>query len=263
MLAGIDFASAPELKGFVASKAKRFADVLLEAKPGQPLLAETRYGLGKTVAFLSDAKNRWAVDWIGWPGYGKLWAQIVRSAARGAATQELAWHVTRDGGEARLRLSALNPDGAFRNDLWPKVRVLRPGGESSVIALRQSAPGTYSARATLNAPSPVPYRFELLPGPGLSVQEIAHIGTRTLYYPQSDELRARPPDLAMLNALTERTGGRFAAKADEIFAPASDGGMPARSLWPALVCAALSAFLLEIVVRRSRWSVLDGASARR
>jgi hypothetical protein len=257
MLAGLDFASGPELKGFVASKAKRFSDVLLAAKQGQPLLAETRYGLGRSVAFLSDAKNRWAVDWLGWPGYGKFWAQVVRSAARGAATQELAWRVTRHRHEALLTLTALNPDGTFRNDLWPMVRVQRPNGESSVIALRQSAPGTYNARTTLGIVSAAPYRFELLPAPGLTARDIARIGTRALYYAQSDEFRAQPPDVATLNALSERTGGRFAAKAEEIFAPSSDGGMPARSLWPALVCGALLVFLLEIAVRRAPWPMLQ------
>jgi len=262
-LAGIDFESGPELKGFVTAKAKRFSDVLLQAKQEQPLLAETRYGLGKTVAFLSDAKNRWAVDWLAWPGYGKLWAQVVRDAARGAATQEFAWQVTRHGREGWLKLTALNADGAFRNDLWPNARVLRPSGESTAIVLRQSAPGTYSARIALDAVSAAPYRFELLPGPGLSAQEIARIGARVLYYPQSDEFRPRPADVATLKALSERTGGKFAPKTDEIFARSSDGGVLATPLWPELVAGALLLFLLDIGVRRAPWSVLDGAGARR
>jgi hypothetical protein len=256
LLAGIDFAAAPELKGFVAGKARRFSDVLLEAKQGQPLLAETRYGLGKSVAFLSDARNRWAADWLGWPGFGKFWAQVVRSAARGAATQEIAWRVARHRREAWLTLTALNPDGTFRDDLWPMVRMQRPDGHASVIALRQSAPGTYSARIRLDAVSASPYRFDLLSGPGLSAQDVARIGARALYYQQSDEFMARPPDVAMLSALSERTGGRFAPKLEEIFAPSSDGGMPARSLAPALVCAALVIFLLEIAVRRSPWPIV-------
>ena len=262
-LAGIDFASAPELKGFVASKPKRFSDVLLQAKQEQPLLAETRYGLGKTVAFLSDARNRWAVDWLAWPGYGKFWAQVVRDAARGAAAQEFAWQVTRHRGEGSLKLTALTADGTFRNDLWPKARIRRPDGASTVVVLHQSAPGTYSARVALEAVSGAPYRFELLPGPGLPQQDISRIGERDLYFSQSDEFRARPTDVGMLKALSERTGGKFAPKTDEIFARSADGGMLATPLWPALTGVALLIFLLEIVVRRAPWSVLDGAAARR
>jgi Ca-activated chloride channel homolog len=263
MLAGIAFESGPELKGFVASKAKRFSDVLLQAKHDQPLLAETRYGLGKTVAFLSDAKNRWAADWLAWPGYGKLWAQVVRDAARGAATQEFAWKVTRRGGEGSLTLTALMANGTFRNGLWPKARVLRPNGESNVLVLRQSAPGTYSARVALDTIATAPYRFELLPGPGLPQQEVMRIGERALYYSESDEFGARPADVGMLKALSERTGGKFAPQPDEIFARSSDGGMLATALWPLLAGAALLLFIVEIVVRRAPWSVLDAAAARR
>ncbi len=257
MLAGIDFASGPELKGFVAGRAKRFADVLLLAKQDQPLLAETRYGLGKTVAFLSDVKNRWAVDWVAWPGYGKFWAQVVRDAARGAAAEELAWQVTRHGSEAWLKLTALHPDGTFRDDLWPNARVIRPDGQSTVVVLRQSAPGTYGARTPLGTVAAAPYRFELLAGPGLSAQEIARIGARVLYYPHSDEFRARPADVGLLKALSERTGGKFAPKTEEIFARSSDGGIVATPLWPVLVAAALLLLLADIAVRRVPWGRLD------
>jgi hypothetical protein len=250
MLAGIDFAASPFLKGQVAGKAKRFADVLLGGAQGQPLLVETRYGLGRSVAFLSDATNRWAADWIGWPGYGKFWAQVVRSAAGAAPAPELAWQVARQGREALLTLTALNPDGTFRDSLWPRVRVRRPDGTSSVAALRQSAPGTYAARVALDLQSRTPYGFELLPGPGLSADDIARAGTRSLYYVQSDEYRPRPPNLAMLEALSRRTGGRLVAAPEEIFAPGRDGGMASHPLWPALVLAALLAFLFEIAVRR-------------
>jgi hypothetical protein len=126
MLAGIDFESGPELKGFVAGKAKRFSDVLLQAKHEQPLLAETRYGLGKTVAFLSDAKNRWAADWLAWPGYGKFWAQVVRDA--GAVRQRrirLAGHAP--WGEGLLWLTAPTADGTLQRSVAQGTSV-RPNG---------------------------------------------------------------------------------------------------------------------------------------
>jgi len=257
ILTGVDFASAPQLKGFVASRAKRFSEVSLKAKYDQPLLAETRYGLGKTVAFLSDAKNRWAADWLRWPGYAKFWAQVVRDAARGAATQEIALQISRRGSEAWIKLTALDPDGAFRNDLWPTLRMLRPSGESSVVVLRQSGPGTYTGRIALDAVSDRPYRFELLPGPGLPASQIRSIGTRTLFYPQTDEFLPRPADVALLKALSERTGGEFAPQVGEIFRRSSDGGTPATPLWQVFAGAALLLFLLEIGVRRLPWPILD------
>jgi uncharacterized membrane protein len=43
---------------------------------------EWTYGLGRTMAFTSDAKNRWARDWVGWENYRKFWSQAVRSVLR-------------------------------------------------------------------------------------------------------------------------------------------------------------------------------------
>jgi Ca-activated chloride channel homolog len=262
LLTGVDFATGPELKGFVATKPKRFADVLLQAGDEAPLLVQTRYGLGRTVAFLSDAKNRWARDWLGWPGYGRFWSQVVRDAARRLEDHGLTWQVVRKAGAARIELTALDQDGSFRNALWPKVRVRHPAGGSTVVMLRQSAPGTYAASVPLRTGAQAPTSFELLPGPGLSVDETARLGTRTVYYPNLDEFHPRAPDLALLQALSERTGGRFAPAVEEIFAPSSDGGTQSTALWPLLAGVALLLFLFEIAARRVPWAALDGAALR-
>ena len=36
-------------------------------------------------------------------------------------------------------------------------------------------------------------------------------GTRALFYPYADELRSRPPDLELLQALAQHTGGKVGA----------------------------------------------------
>jgi len=258
VLTGIDFKAGPELQGYVATKPRRFSDVLLEAGNNAPLLAETRFGLGKTVAFLSDAKNRWAKDWLSWPGYGRFWSQVVRDAARPLDHGGLAWTVARQENSATIELTALNPDGRFRNELWPKVRVTAPDGTPSVVVLRQSAPGTYTATVQLAGSESAPTRFELLPGPGLTSEEIGHTGARTLRYANRDEFRPRAPDLALLRALSERTGGKFAPAPEEIFAPPTEGGVVTVALWPFLAALALAIALVEIAARRLPWRVLDG-----
>jgi hypothetical protein len=73
---------APPLLGYVATKSKDTSEVLLESKRKDPILARWQYGLGKTAAFLSDLKDRWAVDWLRWNGYPKFWSQLVRETMR-------------------------------------------------------------------------------------------------------------------------------------------------------------------------------------
>ena len=40
----------------------------LVSDKGDPILAHWQYGLGRAVAFTSDAKAKWARDWLGFPG---------------------------------------------------------------------------------------------------------------------------------------------------------------------------------------------------
>lgn len=249
-VAGIDFAKGPELKGFVLSRPKRFAEVVLEAKDHQPLMVQSHYGLGKSVAFLSDIKNRWAVDWLAWPGYGKLWAQVVRESIRRDTGEELALRVTRIGSEAEVTLTALTADGQYRDDIAPKVRMSAPDKTSAVMPMRQIGPGKYQARIALQASSVGAYTFDLIDAPGLTPQARAQVGTRSLFYGYSDEYRVLPTNIDLLKALCERSGGKFAPRIEEIFAPRGDGGLVSKPLWRYFAALGLVLFLLDIWVRR-------------
>lgn len=249
-LAGVDFAKGPELKGFVLGRPKRYAEVVLEARDHQPLLVQSHYGLGKTVAFLSDIKNRWAADWLGWSGYGKLWAQVVRESIRRDTGEELALRVTRIGREAVVTLSALTADGQYRDDIAPKVRMTSPDRTSAVTPLRQIGLGKYQAHIALKAPTPGAYGFDLVETPGLTPQALAQAGTRSLFYGYSDEYRVLPANIDLLKALCERTGGKFAPRVEEIFARRGDGGLVSKPLWSYFAALGLVLFLLDVLVRR-------------
>jgi hypothetical protein len=122
-----------------------------------------------------------------------------------------------------------------------------------VAALRQVAPGRYRAQVPLAATGSVPWRFELLPGPGISAADVTRTGSRSLFYSYSDEYRLLPANLPLLRTLSEQTGGVFAPTAEEIFKPRGDGGVSSVPLWPYCAGAALLLFLLDILVRRAPW----------
>jgi uncharacterized membrane protein len=222
---GLDFNRAPPLLGFVSTKAKDGAEVFLATSTGSPLLARWQYGLGRAVLFASDVKNRWAAEWLQWDGYGKFWSQLMRDTLRRETGEQVAFSVVRDGDEATLRLRAISDQGAWRNDLAPRVRVTAPGGARDELALRQTGPGQYEAALPVATAGNRPYTFELVSGPGLPAAIARRAGTRQLFYPYPDELRSHPPDLELLQALAQQTGGKVGASVAEIFDPQEDRGV--------------------------------------
>jgi hypothetical protein len=71
LLQGIN--AVPQLHGYVASSIKDSAQMVLASHRGDPVLAGWQYGLGRSVAFTSDAGNRWAANWVGWEAYNRFW----------------------------------------------------------------------------------------------------------------------------------------------------------------------------------------------
>ena len=77
----LDAEDLPPLAGYVATTAKEAAKTVMISDSGDPILARWRSGLGRTAAYTSDTKPRWAEDWIRWEDFAKFWAQLVRSVA--------------------------------------------------------------------------------------------------------------------------------------------------------------------------------------
>lgn len=75
-------AGAPPLLGYVETRAKPGAHVALASPERDPLLASWRCGKAVSVAFTSDAEDRWAAAWLKWPGFAPFWTQVFRRALR-------------------------------------------------------------------------------------------------------------------------------------------------------------------------------------
>lgn len=268
LLDGVGIEGAPPLRGYVSTKAKPLAEVILISPLGEPLLARWRQGLGQAVAFTSDAKNRWAVDWLRWPGYAKFWAQLVRSSMRhdGQRTGHgYDLQTTVASPFLRVRVDAVSADDRFLSGLQTDLEVISPtGGGLGLIAgkgdvlLRKEmslvAPGRYEAevrlgrtgsfllRAVHRSPSPHPGT----PGPVVAESW----GTLSLPYPR--EYLALPPDDALLAQIAALTHGQLLRDASSVVAPGDEKIRYLRSLWPSLVFAAIGMLLLDVLLRRLR-----------
>lgn len=244
--AGLDWKSSPLLLGYNATKPKPTADLLLSTERGEPLLATWRYGLGQTAAFTSDAKARWATEWMTWPGYGKFWAQLVRGLMRKSDQASFEVTTTEVGDQLDLTIDAVTPDGAFRNQLPISVNALKPDGTTQTVTARQDGPGSY--RATLDLPaegtSVISVNSPNLPDGG-------YVFGETRSYPR--EFLTTETNEPLLRQLAALGGGKFAPTPAEIFSQPQRATMHRRDLSPWLLMGALALFPLDIWLRRRSW----------
>lgn len=97
----------PVLLGYVRTLPRNTARVPLLTDQGDPLLAVWQFGLGRVTAFTSDAKSRWASLWVaGWPGFGQLWAQIIRETSRPPQGRNLDLRLVPESSALRVEVEA-------------------------------------------------------------------------------------------------------------------------------------------------------------
>ncbi len=108
------------------TRPKPTSELILATEKGDPLLAWWRYGLGMTVAFTSDAKSRWAAEWLTWPGYSKFWAQVVRHAMRKSEAKGVFVQVDQQGRQGDGHARRRRTDGKFLNDAAAELTVIEP-----------------------------------------------------------------------------------------------------------------------------------------
>ncbi len=137
----------PPLYGYVATEAKRSAQVILQSEKEDPILVWWRYGLGKSLAFTSDASGRWGRDWVAWDGYAFFWSQAARAILNTPQTEALQTGVQNDGETAHLTVLASTPEGQPMNGYDLQATLLPPdgptAGQAYTLTLTQTASGRY------------------------------------------------------------------------------------------------------------------------
>ena len=88
ILSGLD-KGLPQLLGYNGTTIKPAAQSVLVTGRDDPLLAQWQYGLGRAVAWTSDASGRWAQDWVGWDGSRSSSRSSCRGPSR--ASNRAAW----------------------------------------------------------------------------------------------------------------------------------------------------------------------------
>jgi Ca-activated chloride channel homolog len=254
-IADIRFEEAPFLLGYVTTRPKPTCELILATERGDPLLAWWRYGLGMSVAFTSDAKSRWAAEWLSWPGYSKFWAQVVRQAMRKSDAKGEFVQMVRKDGKATVTLDAVRPDGKYLNEATAELTVIEPQGDERKLAMTQTGPGRYAAE--FPAESAGTYHVHMTrQAKGLPATQ----QSRGLVVNYDDELRIRPTNEKLLETVARSSGGVFRPEPEAVFAADERTASRAVPLWPYLLAAAALIFVADVALRRIDFDLLLGRS---
>jgi len=251
----------PQLGGLVLTQRRESRDVnlLMIAPEGQPILAHWQAGLGRVAAFTSDAHDRWAADWIDWPGYRQLWSGLARTIARPAGSSNFELMTTFESDQ--LVITLRHVDDVADETQGPTPTMISvpgiaylPDGQRVQLRLRPTGPGTYSTR--LPAEESGHYVVALTPrlAGGAVDLVIGGVSRRS-----GVEFRRLVSNMALLQDIADQTGGRLldpinpaeAGLFDRRDMPPSIGLVP---MWGPLLILATLLFVFDVASRRLAWS---------
>jgi Ca-activated chloride channel homolog len=254
-LRGLSVAGAPLLHGYVATQLKPPpAQQILASDQGEPILARWRVGLGWAVAWTSDLKNNWAVDWLRWSEFGRFWGQLVREHMRTKHRRELDLTAELVGQRVHASVDAFLPGGGFENDLQSTLVVTGPlpGGDRREVPLLQAAPGRYQTDFELDGYGSFLLRADhyRIDDDGKRVLSGVSFGQVSQPYP--GEYSRLEPDRALLERAALTTGGALDPPLERVFDPAGQVVTYLEPLWQLFVLAAIVCLLLDLLMRRVR-----------
>jgi uncharacterized membrane protein len=248
LIRGISGAEMPQLLGYVATSTKPRAETPILSEKGDPILAHWQFGLGRAVAFTSDAKPKWAQQWLNWPKYRQFWSQVAQWSLRKLENADFGTDVSVDRGEGTISVEALDATGNFRNFLNLSARVVSPRGESVQVQLEQKGPGRYEAKfATKEVGA---YLINLLEMHNGNLASSQVLGASVNYSP---EFAASEPNFNLLRRIAEIGGGRILELKNPGLNPFEFGRKKTfqpRDLWEWLLRFAILLFPIDVAIRR-------------
>lgn len=245
---GIGAGEYPTLLGYVATTPKSRAEIPLVTDKGDPLLAHWQYGLGRAVAFTSDAKAKWSKNWLGWGKYQQFWSQIAQWSLRRLENSDFNTEVSVDKGQGEIITDALDEQGNYRNFLNLDGVVVSPKGEKFNVHLEQTGPGHYEAHFPTKEVGT--YMLNLLDKKDGKVRGSQVVGASINYSP---EFNASEPNMNLLRRLAESGGGRILDPenpADNTFLYNRQKTFQPNDLWEWLLKLSVLLFPLDVAVRR-------------
>ncbi|QEL18266.1 VWA domain-containing protein [Limnoglobus roseus] len=284
----------PPLRGFVRTTYKEspLAQFRIEGPPIAndirfPILASWQYGLGRAIAFTSDARTQptanvkgWDADWVESDIYKKFWEQAITWSLRPAESGRMTVTSEYRGGRVRVTVTARDERDRPVNglDLQGKIslpRAPKPGEKVPAVEFKRKGPGQYEAEFAADEAGTYFVTVQgRQPGVGKNTGAMFDTARTGVTLPYSQEFADLDTNTALLKQLAEITGGRYytddpdqlqqLAKSSELFREAPKTSRAYQPFWYWLVFAAGVLLLLDVGVRRIavEWLEVRAEAAR-
>jgi hypothetical protein len=270
----------PQLLGFVRTSPKPSPLVEVPIRSPKiadqefPLLATWHYGLGKAVAFTSDAGDPkfWSREWAEGGMFARFWEQVVEWSLRPTERGRLLMTTEHRDGKVHILVEARTDDNRPDDGLLLRGGVTGPpngrDGAAPTIRFVQTNSGQYEA--TVDAREAGSYfvtaqavRVKKVIGKDGKEHEIeegvdsVRAGVTLPYSPEFSELESNTPLLERIRELTDGKSYedddvslKAAAQSGDLFRPVPDRVRGKEALWPYLVALACVLLLCDVAVRR-------------
>ncbi len=247
---GLDTSTLPPIKGYIATTLKDDAEGLLSADQ-DVVLAAWQYGLGRSIAWTTDANERWTEGWASSDASGSFWSRLIAATYPDPRLGALHLSSQVSGAHASVTLDALDDSGAPIDLADVGLRVVSPDGSEQLLRALQTGPGRYAASIDL----PTSGAYQVLAALEHNGQRLEARSGVVRSYPAELRAAANPTLLEQLSTLTAGAVRPSLAQLPDL----TQGIEPpraARSFWPLFVGLALLAWIFEVAWRRGwldRW----------
>ena len=245
ILDGVGIETAPPLKGYIKFIAKPSSDTILKIDQKEPLLVRWQFGLGRAAVFTSDAKSRWAADWVTWKGFDKLWTNIFRDLLPHAESGEAQAEFDSAAGDLVVNYR-LGKDVEEPAKL-PAIFIFGANGFQHPVPITKLAAKSYRGRIHIGQLEGL-FRVRPLE----ESRAFPEIG----YYRQEQELLDYGSNQFLLRNISDFTGGRFNPAPKQVFDTGGRSEASTLRLWPGLLALAIVLNLTELIMRKGR-AVVD------
>ncbi|MEJ1962755.1 MAG: VWA domain-containing protein [Gammaproteobacteria bacterium] len=248
---GVDRGKVPQLSGYVETRARPGAEVVLEVSGSEhPVLASWHYGLGRVTALMTEPVGEGTASWSAWRDYGRWLARVAERTANDSS--QFRFDIERN--DRRVTLTARRY-GKIADSVPRAFALDSAGGHGAEIGFRQLAPDYFIAELSID------------PDLQFRASATAIDSANSVLQPETLLVSAAAEDIAPeqqvdpaasldLQALAEVTSGiaidparpldaRFAAASG-----ASRGALTPFNLWWYALLLALLLYLVELVYRR-------------